>query len=156
MSRCLPRKQLSWPPVFSSRLLLSSNDTKGGVWTPEVRRLHPRVVCTALLYCSLKKKSQWLRHRRDNPAMSQIFIGTEPLMGASNEIWTQRRPRFNQRKEFGEKGGRGFAAGGCSHARGMLLRKLLWAKRCFLFPSLTIPLLVWLPNHTSAALVLQL
>lgn len=44
--------------------------------------------------------------------MSQIFIGTEPLMGASNEISTQQRPRFNHRKEFGKGVGEDLQQGG--------------------------------------------
>lgn len=46
-----------------------------------------------------KNRSPESRYQDDNPAMSQIFIGMEPLMGASNEMWKQRRPRFSQRKE---------------------------------------------------------
>lgn len=78
------------------------------VWTPEVRWLHSHSVCTAL-----KKKSPKWKHQRDNPPMSQIFTGTEPLVGASEGNWRQRRPRFNQRKEFGDGGMRGFAAVRC-------------------------------------------
>lgn len=73
-------------PVFSSSLPLSSNGKRVGVWTPEVRWLHPQVICTALLFLKKKKKSPQWRHQRDNPAMSQIFVGTEPPMGARNEI----------------------------------------------------------------------
>lgn len=84
-------------------------DTKSDVWTPEVGWLHPLGLCIALPF--FKQSPQW-RHRRDNPAVSQILTGNEPLMGASNETVTYFQPCFNQRKEFGKGTGAVLKAAG--------------------------------------------
>lgn len=120
MSQCLQWDGAISCPLFTANHPLSWNVTRAGVRTPEVPWLHVGV--SALLCCSLKKNPQ-RRHLRDNPAMSQIFIGAELLMGASTEIWTQCRPRFNQRKEYGKGGCRGCAAGWCPHARAKLQKR---------------------------------
>lgn len=77
--------------------------------------VNPWGTLAALSQClhGFKIKSPKWKHQRDNPPMSQIFTGTEPLVGASEGNWRQRRPRFNQRKEFGDGGMRGFAAVRC-------------------------------------------
>lgn len=102
---------------------LPPGDTRGAVWTPEVHW-----PCCSAVH---KKSAQW-RHQRDNPAMSQIFTGAEPLMGARNEIWTKRRPHFNHREEFGEGAGRDLWQGSAPKHAVYYEKKLLWAKMCFL------------------------
>lgn len=112
---------LTFPNVSSCPLPLG--DTRGAVWTPEVQWPYCSAVPT--------KSAQW-RHQRDNPAMSQIFTGAEPLMGARNEIWRKRRPHFNHREEFGEGAGGDLRQGSALKHAVYYQKKLPGAKICFL------------------------
>lgn len=109
MSKCLPWKRLVGCLLHSARLPLTSKRYKKWCVNLEVGWLRPLGLCIALLF--FKQSPQW-RHRRDNPAVSQILIGNEPLMGASIEILPYRQPCFNQRKEFGKGTGEDLKKGG--------------------------------------------
>lgn len=54
--------------------------------------------CTLQVVCAVEGER---RYHKDNLAVSQIFIGTVPLMGAANEIL----PRFRQGRDTAEGAG---------------------------------------------------